>query len=130
MVGLAVAIAAWIGMNVAGVVLGHRAIDPPPFPWLQGVLTVMALYVTLIILTTQRRDDRLSAHREQQILRLSMLAEQKIAKAIALLEENRRDNPMMRNRVDTEALAMAIPADPGEVLQPETPDGGQGGAQD
>ena len=119
LVGLALAITAWVGVNQAGPVLGYRAFDPPPFPWLQGLLTVMALFVTLIILTTQRRADVLAAHRDQQILRLSMLAEQKVAKAIALLEENRRDNPMMKNRVDTEALAMAVPADPDEVLLPD-----------
>jgi hypothetical protein len=33
-----------------------------------------------------------------------------------LLEESRRDNPLIRNRVDQEAEAMAQPADPQSVL--------------
>ena len=33
-----------------------------------------------------------------------------------MLEESRRDNPLIRNRVDQEADAMAQPADPQSVL--------------
>jgi hypothetical protein len=35
---------------------------------------------------------------------------------IQLLEESRRDNPLIRNRIDQEADAMAQPADPQSVL--------------
>ena len=40
-----------------------------------------------------------------------------IAKVIQLLEESRRDNPLIRDRVDQEAEAMAQPADPQSVLE-------------
>ena len=69
-----------------------------------------------MILTTQRRQDQLAQHREQLTLELSILSEQKTAKIIQLMEEARRDNPGLRNRVDEEAAAMAIPADPQSVL--------------
>ena len=76
----------------------------------------MALYVTLFILTTQRRDDELAGYREQLTLELAILSEQKSAKIIALLEEIRRDSPHLRNRLDEEADAMAVAADPQAVL--------------
>jgi uncharacterized membrane protein len=44
------------------------------------------------------------------------LSEQKIAKVIQLLEESRRDNPLVGNRLDSEAEPMAQPADPQSVL--------------
>jgi uncharacterized membrane protein len=44
------------------------------------------------------------------------LSEQKTAKVIELLEEFRRDNPLVRDRVDQEADAMAQPSDPQRVL--------------
>ncbi len=91
--------------------------DPPPFNWLQGVVGLLALYVTVLILTTQRRDDQLASYREQLTLELAILGEQKAAKIIALLEEMRRDNPNLRNRIDAEAEAMSIPADPQTVLE-------------
>jgi uncharacterized membrane protein len=43
------------------------------------------------------------------------LSEQKTTKVIALLEELRRDSPLVRNRVDEQADIMARPADPQSV---------------
>ena len=77
---------------------------------------LLALYVTVLILTTQRREDQLAGYREQLTLELAILGEQKSAKIIALLEEMRRDSPSLRNRVDEEAAAMAVAADPQAVL--------------
>ena len=68
------------------------------------------------ILTTQRREDQLAGYREQLTLELAILGEQKSAKIIALLEEMRRDSPTLRNRVDEEATAMSVAADPQAVL--------------
>ena len=109
-------VTAWVGLNLAAASRGGGAWDPPPFAWLQFVLGVLALYVTLLILTTQRREDELAGYREQLTLELAILGEQKSAKIIALLEEMRRDNPLLRNRVDHEAAAMAVAADPQAVL--------------
>ena len=86
--------------------------DPPPFNWLQGLVGLLALYDTVLILITQRRDDLLASYREQLTLELAILGEQKAAKIIALLEEMRCDNPNLRDRVDVEAEAMSVPADP------------------
>ena len=72
--------------------------------------------MTVLILTTQRRDDQLAAHREQLTLELAIIGEQKSAKIIALLEELRQDSPTLRNRVDHEAAAMSVAADPQAVL--------------
>ena len=106
----------WITLNLAAGWFHATPWDPPPFGWLQGLLGVLALYVTVLILTTQRREDQLAGYREQLTLELAILGEQKTAKIIALLEEARRDNPNLRNRVDEEAAAMAIAADPQAVL--------------
>jgi hypothetical protein len=44
------------------------------------------------------------------------LGEQKTAKVIELFEEFRRDSPLVQNRVDQQADAMARPADPQQML--------------
>ena len=72
--------------------------------------------MVILILATQQREYHPSQLREQLILELAILSEQKTAKVIQLLEETRRDNPLIRNRVDQEAEAMAQPADPQSVL--------------
>jgi len=113
---LALVIGLWIGGNALAPMLGAKPIDPPPFPWLQGALTAGALFVAILILTTQRREDQLAARRSQLILEIVLLNDQKISKAIELMEEVRRDNPAILNRVDVEAAAMSTPADAQTVL--------------
>jgi uncharacterized membrane protein len=98
------------------VALGYRPLDPPPFPWLAGAASVASLYLVVLILTTQRRDDRLAQRRELLNLELAILSEQKTAKVVALLEELRRDSPAVRDRVDKLADVMARPADPQSVI--------------
>jgi uncharacterized membrane protein len=124
---LIAAVLCWTGGNLLSLLLGCTPIDPPPFAWLQLAVSLTALCITALILTTQRRDDQLSEHREQMALELAILSEQKLAKIIQLLEESRRDNPLLDNRVDESAAAMALPADPhslGHVIKRGPPEGG------
>ncbi len=96
--------------------LGYPVIDAPPFPWLQGAMTLMSLFMVAIVLGTQKLEDELSEQREMITLELALLSEQKIAKMIALMEELRRDSPEVRDRIDEEAGIMAQPADPQAVF--------------
>ena len=117
LVWLALAVAAWTLGNALSPRFGYAPIDPPPFSWLQGAISLSALSVTVIILTSQRRADKLAGLRAQLTLELAILGEQKTAKVIDLLEEHRRDNPLMADRSDPEANDMAKPADPEAVLE-------------
>lgn len=107
----------WVVLNLLMAMMGYKPWDEPPFFWLQGAVTLTALYMTLLILATQRREDQLASRREQLTLQLGILSEQKAAKIIELLEELRRDLPMLQNRVDHEAAAMSVPADPQAVFE-------------
>ena len=113
---LTVIAAGWISLNLLAAALGYRPIDPPPFSGLAGAVSLVSLYLVVLILATQRREYQLAQLREQLTLELAILGEQKTAKVIQLLEESRRDNPLIRNRVDQVAEAMAQPADPQSVL--------------
>lgn len=114
---VALAAGAWI---VGDVVLrrasGH-GLDRPGFTWLQLAGELLAICITSLVLMSQRRKDELSELREQLTLELAIMTEQKVAKLIELQEEARRDNPLMADRVDTQAAAMAAPADPEAVLE-------------
>ena len=70
-----------------------------------------------MILATQAREEEAARHRSQLTLQLASLSEQKIAKVIALLEEQRRDSPQLASRHDREAEEMSKPVDPGHVLE-------------
>lgn len=114
---MTIAILGWVGANQAAETLGFHAVDPSPFPLLATLLAIISLYLVVMILATQRRDEELDRHRERMILELALLNEQKTTKIIQLLEESRRDNPFVHNRVDAEADAMARPATAQSVIE-------------
>jgi uncharacterized membrane protein len=116
LVTLAAGIAMWTAGNLAAHVLFKRALDPPPYNALESAASVFALLATVLILSTQRREDELADRRERLTLHLAILTEQKIAKAIELMEEMRRDAPALRDRHDDQAAAMAQAAGPQTVL--------------
>ncbi|HEX3666932.1 MAG TPA: DUF1003 domain-containing protein [Rhizomicrobium sp.] len=111
---LTVLVAAWIGANI---LLGRRAFDAPPFPLLATLLALFAVYMTVIILIVQRRAQRLGDHREQLMLQLALLSDRKTAKLIELIEELRRDDPLIRDRSDRQAEELTKTVPPETVLE-------------
>ena len=116
-IAVATVIVLWIVANLLAFYSGLAPIDPPPFAWLQLTLAVGALLVVTLILSTQRREDKLASHRALMILELAILNDQKNSKIIALIEEVRRDNPAIPDRLDGQAITMSTPADPVAVLE-------------
>lgn len=108
---------AWVASNQVMGSLGHAGFDPMPYPLLAGLIALGALYMTAIILTTQRREDLRAARREQLTLELAIVIDQKTSKLIELIESLRLDNPNVVNRVDPEADAMSSAADTLIVLE-------------
>ena len=54
----------WVSVNGFAAAVDYRALDPPLFPWLAGATSLASLYLVVLILTTQRGDDRLTLRRE------------------------------------------------------------------
>lgn len=109
-------VALWIALNVLAGVMGFKALDPAPFSRLQGLLTLAALATTTIVLMTQQRLGRLESHRAHLDLQVNLLTEQKVTKLIHLLEELRRDLPMVQDRHDAVATALQQATDTAQVL--------------
>lgn len=107
-----VAVVIWIGF--AALAAGGD-VGKPVYGWLEFVATLGALLIAILILVTQRRADELAERRAQLTLHLAVLADKRSAKLIALLEELRRDDPNVANRLDRESEAMAEPTDPRTV---------------
>lgn len=96
----------WITANGMAARFGAVAIDPPPFVWLTGVLTLAALVTTTAVLFAQNRQSKLESQRAHLDLQVNLLTEQKVTKLIHLIEELRRDLPMVPDRHDPEAVAL------------------------
>jgi uncharacterized membrane protein len=111
------AAAAWALANLLMIRLGKEPLDEPPFFWMQGAVGLAALTMTIMVLITQNRQARRAERRAHLELQVNLLAEQKVTKLVALVEELRRDLPIVRDRDDPEADAMAEAADPHAVLE-------------
>ena len=114
---IASVVVVWTGANSLAPAFALTPIDPWPFNGLEGIAGVTALFMTVFILITERRENELSELRGQLTLELAMLSEQKTAKLISLIEELRRDLPTVPNRPDPEADDLSRPADPEAVLE-------------
>jgi uncharacterized membrane protein len=115
-VAIIVATVAWVAGNLGATRLGLSPLDRPPFPWLDGFLSFVALLTTTVVLIGQRRQTRLAEQRAHLDLQINLLTEQKVTKLIHLLEELRRDLPMVRDRTDPHASALKEPTDTAQVL--------------
>jgi uncharacterized membrane protein len=111
-----VLVVSWIALNLAAPLVGVVPADRPPFPWLQGALSLSALLMTTVVLITQNRQTRHIEQRARLDLQINLLAEQKITKLVELLEELRHDMPNVRDRVDIVADEMKEPVDPTAIL--------------
>jgi uncharacterized membrane protein len=115
-IAMFVLVVGWIVVNLVAPSLGLQQPDPPPFNYLELVVSALALAMTILILVSQRRADVAAVHRSQLTLQLAAVSEQKIAKVIELLEEQRRENPALPDRSDPQAAEMSVASDPKQVL--------------
>jgi uncharacterized membrane protein len=114
LVALLALIGAWVVINL---IAGMRTRwDPPPFELLDGLMTLISLVTTTIVLIAQNRQARLEQQRTHLGLQVALLTEQKVTKLIVLLEELRRDLPMVKDREDPHAVALQESADTAQVL--------------
>ena len=109
-------VAIWLLANALSERFGFAPLDPPPFFWLQGVVSLGAMLTATVVLITQNREAKLEAQRLHLELQVNLLTEQKTTKIIRLLEELRHDLPMVKDRHDPEAAALQKPMDADGVL--------------
>jgi uncharacterized membrane protein len=99
-------VALWIGLNLDARQLRLPQWDPPPFAWLQGCLTFIALVTATVVLIGQRRQTKLSEQRAHLDLQINLLTEQKVTKLIHMLEQLRGDLPVSQLPADAHTSAL------------------------
>lgn len=108
--------ALWILVNTFARRIGFVVIDPAPFFWLQGIVSLGALVTSTVVLIKQNRLAKLEEQRAHLDLQVNLLTEQKVTKIINLIEELRHDLPMVKDRHDPEVAEFQQPTDPNVVL--------------
>ncbi|AFZ37770.1 hypothetical protein Sta7437_4300 [Stanieria cyanosphaera PCC 7437] len=88
----------------------------PKFNLEEMGVDIASLLIATGVLVQQTRQDKLAEQRSHLNLQINLLTEQKIAKLIELVEELRKDIPIVHNRYDWEAEMMKEATDPQIVL--------------
>jgi uncharacterized membrane protein len=109
-------VAVWVAGNSA-LALHGKAFDPPPFSYLECIISLAALLMTIFILTTENRINLHDARRDRLDLQINLLNERKISKVIEMIEALRTDDPGVPNRHDPEAHEMRRSADPAAIVR-------------
>ena len=107
----------WIAWNLAATKFDLPQPDEPPFFWLQGFVSLNAFIISTTVLIRQNRMSKLAEHNAHLDLQISLLAEEKVSKIIAMLEEIRRDSPTLPDKVDEKADELSESADTNTVLE-------------
>jgi uncharacterized membrane protein len=128
-IGLLVLIFSWVVVNWLAPLLGYLPWDRSPFAALDSVMTLVGLLTGTVVLVAQHRQSKLEQQHTQLALQIGLLTEQKSTKIIHLLEELRRDLPMVRNRHDPQAQAMQESPDTEQLLAALQDEGAEGSTQ-
>jgi uncharacterized membrane protein len=115
LIALLIVVAAWVVYNSTAPAWGLRSFDTLPFAMLNGILSLIALITTTIVLIAQNRLAKLEQQHTHLALQVNLLTEQKVTKLIHLIEELRRDLPMVKDRHDAQAAALQERADTAQV---------------
>jgi uncharacterized membrane protein len=112
----------WILLNVNLIHLPHVSeFDPFPFGLLTMIVSLEAIFLSTFVLVSQNRMAALSEKRAELDLQVNMLAEQKAAKTLELLEHIAKQLESVYDRfdfkTDPEIQALKVSPDPHEVLK-------------
>jgi uncharacterized membrane protein len=111
-------VSTWIGLNLVLEATGHTPFDAPPFPLLDGLLTLVGLLLVVLVLTTENRTAQIDLQRSRLDLQINLLTERRTAKLIDMIDALRRDLPQIPTHYDDpEVRALRMRTDPHAVAQ-------------
>ena len=109
-------IVTWVGVNTWGHRAGWTFVDPPPFFWLQGIVSSNALLLTIAVLIRQNRMAKLAARRSHLDLHVNLLTDRKVSKVLEVVDALRQEFSRQQQHDDHEARQLTQAADPEAIL--------------
>ncbi len=106
------ALAAWLVVNSGAV--GVEPFDPWPFPALTLALSVEAIYLTALVLISQRRESDLADARSDLDLQINLLDERETTRLLRLVDAIAHKLDVDVD--DDELVELELDVDPQEVL--------------
>ena len=112
----------WILLNVGLLHIPHIGeFDPFPFSLLTMLVSLEAIFLSTFVLISQNRMGQVSERRAELDLQVNLLAEQKTAKILEMLDQVAREMDNVSHRFnfrpDPEVEALKVSPEPREVLE-------------
>ena len=117
-------VVAWVAINLGLIEAGRPAFDAPPFPLLDGIISLVALLLVVLVLTTENRTAQIELQRRRLDMQINLLTERRTAKLIEMVDALRRDDPRIPTHHDPEVDALSERTDPhavAEAIEARTP---------
>lgn len=105
----------WIGINI-GIIPGVPRFDPFPFGLLTMIVSLEAIFLSIIVLISQNRAAKTDALREEIDLQINTISEEEITKIIQLLLKLMEHHHIRVPR-DTNLKEMIKPTDTKKIEQ-------------
>ncbi len=107
----------WMGSNLLVLRATGATFDPPPFAWLQGIVSLSGLLVAILILTTANRVAQIDTQRDKLSLQINLLNERRAGKLIRMVDEIRHDLPDLPTHHDPEVQQLSEPSNASDVAR-------------
>jgi uncharacterized membrane protein len=76
----------WIVLNI-NIIPGFKSFDPFPFGFLTMIVSLVAIFLSVIVLISQNRQGKIADIRQQVDLEVNVRAENEVTKILTMLEE-------------------------------------------
>lgn len=96
--------ALWIVIN-SNIIPGIVAFDPFPFIFLTMVVSLEAIFLSIIVLMSQSRQGYISSLRDELMLQVNLISEREVTKILQLVTELHEHHKVRREN-DAELMAM------------------------
>jgi uncharacterized membrane protein len=107
----------WVAVNLVMQQSGAKPFDPPPFAWLEGIVSLVGLVIAVLILTTANRVAQIDTARAKLALQINLLNERRTGKLLKMIDDLRRDSPYLQTHEDPEVEQLAVPTNTLDVTR-------------
>lgn len=104
----------WIALNL-GWVRGVMPFDPYPFSWLMTVVQIFAIVLSIVVLISQRREERINEVYQKMDFEINVRAEHEITKMLQMIEAIHKELGI--DKVDKELEKMKEKIDLEEIKE-------------
>ena len=97
----------WLVINL-GLIPGVQPFDPNPFSWLMMIVQLFGIFLSIIVLISQRREERITEVYQKMDFEINVRAEHEITKILQMIEEIHKEMGIAKQDKELEQMKTKI----------------------